>query len=32
MWGGGEGVGARRAGDSSCWFESHIVSLDKRLY
>ena len=30
--GGGEGVGVRRAADSSCWFESHIVSLDKRLY
>ena len=35
MWGGGgggEGVRVRRAADSSCWFESHIVSLDKRLY
>ena len=25
-------MGVRRAADSSCWFESHIVSLDKRLY
>ena len=32
MCGGGGGGGARRAADSSCWFESHIGSLDKRLY
>ena len=31
--GGGGGRGeARRAADSSCWFEFHIVSLDKKLY
>ena len=34
VWGGGGGggVGVRRAADSSCWFESHIVSFDKKLY
>ena len=30
---GGGGLGRmRRAADSSCWFGSHIVSLDKKLY
>ena len=32
VWGeGGGGVGVRRAADSKCWFESHIVSFDKKL-
>ena len=29
---GGGGVGVRRAADSKSWFESHIVSFDKKLY
>ena len=28
MWGGG----GRGAADSSCWFESRIVSFDKKRY